>query len=232
MRKPTGSRRRRKRNRSNVKRKLSIRKKSGGASIGIVVHGHDSKEPNRSCSLDIDTNTPLQMSELKTLLLNEYHSISSITKVTCLIEEQMDDGLESYIGLKPFTITNDTDNIPTNTQKIEIHPNDYTKVKDTIIDCVLTDGQYSVDNTNYTLTINTDIIQKKYNELIHKNIQPYTRVFTQIENRTDNKTMVSNEMYFQDYKNVFTIDMESDMQDQVDLSVAKNIQIKLCFVLT
>ena len=149
-----------------------------------------------------------------------------------MIEEQMGDGPESYIGSKPFTITNDTDKIPTNTQKIKIQPNDYTKVKDTIIDCVLTDGQYSVDNTKYTLMIDTDTIQKKYTELTHKTIQSYTKVFTQIENITDNKITVSNEMYFKDYKNVFTINMGTDMQDQVDLSVANSIQIKLCFVLT
>lgn len=150
-----------------------------------------------------------------------------------MIDEHMGDGPEIYIGSKPFTITNDTDKIPTNTQKIEIHPNDYTKVKDTdIIDGVLESNQYSVDNTNYTLTIDAEIIKKKYKELREKDIQSDTTVFTKITNLTDKKNTVSTEMYFKDYKNVFRINMEADMQDQVDLSDANNIQIKLCFVLT
>jgi hypothetical protein len=150
-----------------VKRKLSIRKKNGGASIEIVIDGRDENEPVRSGRLNREMNTPLQMSELKTFLLKEYHSISSISKVECMIEEQMGYGPESYIGCTPIIIENDTDKIPADTRSIKIHTDYYERVHKDMI-CVLTNDQsndqsndqYSVDNTNYTLTIDAEIIRK------------------------------------------------------------------------
>lgn len=239
--KPPGSRRRRKRNRSNMKRKLSIRKKSGGKDITIYVYDRDPNVPVRLSSLNIkdekdekdEKDKPLQMSALKELLLNEYHSISSISTVRCMIEEHMGDGPESYISYQTTIIKNDTDKIPDKTCKIEIHTDDYKKVNDDdMIYSILTNDQYSVDNTNYTLTIEIETIQKIYKQLTLKNIQFNTKVFTEITNIENGKTMVSKAMYFKNYQNVFTINKEADLPDQVNLSAANNIQIKLCFVLT
>ena len=175
--KPSGSRRRRKRNRRHTKQKLSIRKKSGGQNITINVYNdNDLKVVDRV--LDIDNiNT---VGELKQLLLATFHRISSITTVICLIRKRVpgppDDPMDCSFTDQLEKKTNDTDNIPTNTHTVNLHINNGCTPSTT--HCPLLKEDYTISTAN-SISINTQTITTKYKNLIGggRDIQCDTEVY-------------------------------------------------------